>query len=174
MYTSLRFMPSLFHVLAVSNSTVPCPQFVGFGRYGHTKLPVHTYQNQHMGSQFQHVLTNANLCCVLPYKFHVFKLYGSGDMVTQNYQCVQSHETWFTSRTHSSNYDGVVTMLDYVFINLNLSCIQWYKFRVCRGKSSRDTVTQIYSCDQNHEKWFISRAHSSISNGMSHYVYIPL
>ena len=61
-----------------------------------------------------------------------------------------------------------------VFINLNLSCIQWYKFRVCRGKSSRDTVTQIYSCDQNHEKWFISRAHSSISNGMSHYVYIPL
>ena len=24
---------------------------------------------------------------------------GSGDMVTQNYQCVQNHETWFTSRT---------------------------------------------------------------------------
>ena len=153
---------------------IPCPQFVGFGRYGHTKLPVHTYQNQHMGSQFQHVLTNANLCCVLRYKFHVFKLYGSGDMVTQNYQCVQNHETWFTSRTHSSNYDGVVTMLDYVLINLNLCCIQWYKFRVCRGKGSRDTVTQIYSCDQNHEKWFISRAHSSISNGMSHYFYIPL
>ena len=99
------------------------------------------------------------------------RVYG---MVTQNYQCVQNHETWFTSRTHSSNYDGVVTMLDYVLINLNLCCIQWYKFRVCRGKGSRDTVTQIYSCDQNHEKWFISRAHSSISNGMSHYFYIPL
>ena len=32
---------------------VPRPQFVGFGRYGHTELPMRTYQNQHMGSQFQ-------------------------------------------------------------------------------------------------------------------------
>ena len=94
----------------------------------------------------QHILINANPCCVLRYKFHVFKLQGSGDMVTQNYQCVQNHETWFTSRTHSSNCDGDVTMLEHVFINLNLCCIQWYKFRVCRGKGSRDTVTQIYPC----------------------------
>ena len=44
MYTSLGFMPSLLHVLAVSNSTmqVPCPQFVGFGRCGHTESPMHT------------------------------------------------------------------------------------------------------------------------------------
>ena len=32
---------------------VPHPQFVGFGRYGHTELPMRMYQNQHMGSQFQ-------------------------------------------------------------------------------------------------------------------------
>ena len=98
-------------------------------------------------------------------KFHVIKWYGSVDMVTQNYQCIQNHETRFTSRTHSSNDDGDVTMLDHVFINLNLCSIQWYKFRVCRGKGSRDTVTQIYPCDQNHEKWYISLAHSSISDG---------
>ena len=49
----------------------------------------------------------------------------------------------FTSRIHSSNCDGDVTMLEYVFIYLNLCCIQWYKFRVCTGKGSRDTVTQI-------------------------------
>ena len=30
-----------------------------------------------------------------------------------------------------------------IFINLNLSCIQWYKFCVCRGKGSRDTVRRI-------------------------------
>ena len=83
-------------------------------------------------------------------------------MVTQNYQCVQNHETWFTSRTHSFNCDGDVTMLEHVFINFNLCCIQWCKFRVCRGKGSRDTVTRVH---QNHEKWFISRAHSSISDG---------
>ena len=118
---------------------------------------------------FRGILQIQIACCALRCKFHVIKWYGSGDMVTQNY-----HETWFTSRTHSSNYDGVVTMLDYVFINLNLCCIQWYKFHVCRGKGSRDTVTQIYPCDQNHEKWFISWAHGSISNGMSHYFYIPL
>ena len=104
-------------------------------------------------------------CCALRCKFHVIKWYSSGDMVTQNYHCIQNHETRFTSRTHSSNYDGDVTMLDHVFINLNLCCIQWYKFRVCGGKCSRDTVTQIYPCDQNHEKWCISRAHSSMSNG---------
>ena len=94
----------------------------------------------------QQILINANPCCVLRYKFHVFKLYGSGDMVTQNYQCVQNHETWFTSRTHSSDCDGDVTILEHIFINLNLCCIQWYKFRVCGGKGSRDTVTQIYPC----------------------------
>ena len=32
-------------------------------------------------------------------------------MVTQNYQGVQNHETWFTSRTHSSNCNGDVTIL---------------------------------------------------------------
>ena len=173
MYISLRFMPSLLHVLAVSNSTCSMSTVRRVREIWSHKI---TSAYVPKPTQFQHVLTNANLCCVLRYKFHVFKLYmyGSGGMVTQNYQCVQNHETWFTSRTHSSNYDGVVTMLDYVFINLNLCCIQWYKFHVCRGKGSRDTVTQIYSCDQNHEKWFISRAHSSISNGMSHYFYIPL
>ena len=28
-------------------------EFVGFGRYGHTELPMRTYQNQHMDLQFQ-------------------------------------------------------------------------------------------------------------------------
>ena len=70
------------------------------------------------------------------------RVYG---MVTQNYQCVQkNHETWLTSKTHSSNCDGDVTLLEHVFINLNLCCIQQYKFRVCRRKGSRDTVTQIF------------------------------
>ena len=67
-------------------------------------------------------------------------------MVTQNYQCVQNHETWFTSRTHSFNCDGDVTMLEHVFINFNLCCIQWCKFRVCRGKGSGDTIGQSYPC----------------------------
>ena len=46
------------------------------------------------------------------------------------------------------------------------------KFRVCRGKGSRDIVKQIYPCDQNHEKWFISQAHSPISNGNVTLLYI--
>ena len=46
-----------------------------------------------------------------------------------------------------SNCDGDVAMLEHVFINLNLCCIQCYKFHVCIGKEdSRDTVTQIYQC----------------------------
>ena len=39
-----------------------------------------------------------------------------------------------------------VTMLEHIFINLNLCCIQWYKFRVCRGEGSRDTVTNLPMC----------------------------
>ena len=81
MYTSLGFMPGLLHVLAVSNSTmqVPCPQFVGFGRCGHTESPMHTYENCNTwarSSKFnvdvmtlRHILINANPCCVLRYKF---------------------------------------------------------------------------------------------------------
>ena len=42
--------------------------------------------------------------------------------------------------------DGDVTLLEHVFINLILCCIQWYKFRVGEGKGSRDTVTQTYPC----------------------------
>ena len=91
-----------------------------------------------------------------------------------SHKITNAYRTMKHGLLQGSNYDGVITMLDYVFINLNLCCIQWYKFHVCRGKGLRDTVTQIYSCDQNHEKWFISQAHSSISNGMSHYFYIPL
>ena len=61
-------------------------------------------------------------------------------------KCVQNYETWFTSRTHSSSCDRHVTVLKHVFINLNLCCIQRYKFCVCRVKGSRDTVTQIFLC----------------------------
>ena len=91
----------------------------------------------------QHILINANPCCVLWYKFHAHKYYGSGVMVTQNYQCVQNQ---FTSRTHSSNRIGVVTWLEHVFIKFNLCCIQWYRFCVCRRKGSRDRVTQNDQC----------------------------
>ena len=94
----------------------------------------------------QHILININPCCVLGYKFHVFKLWVQEVWSHKNYQCVQNHEICFTSTTHSSNCDGEDTMLEHVFIHLNLYCIQWYKFRVCRGKSSKDTVTQIYPC----------------------------
>ena len=86
-------------------------------------------------------------------------------MVTQNYQCVQNHETWFISRTHSSTCDGDVTILKHVFRNLNPCCIQWYKFRGCWGKGSTDTVTQIYPCAPKSKKWLISRAHSFTSDG---------
>ena len=68
-----------------------------------------------------------------------FRRYG----YTNFYQWVQNHET---SRTTSFNCGGNVTMLEHVFINLNLCCIEWYKFHVCRGKGSRDTITQIYPC----------------------------
>ena len=40
------------------------------------------------------------------------------EMWSQNYQCVQNHETWFTSKTRSSNCDGIFTMLEHTFINL--------------------------------------------------------
>ena len=63
-----------------------------------------------------------------------------------SHKITRTVKTWFTSMTHGSNCDGDVTMLEHVFINLNLCCIQRYKFRVCRGKGSRDTVTQIYLC----------------------------
>ena len=46
----IRVMRLLYNERAVQ---VPCPQFVGFGRYGHTELPMSMYPNQHMGSQFQ-------------------------------------------------------------------------------------------------------------------------
>ena len=49
-------------------------------------------------------------------------------------------EIRFTSRTHNSNCNGDVTMLKHV------SIFAVYKFRVCRGKGSRDTVTHIYPC----------------------------
>ena len=78
----------------------------------------------------QHILINANYLCLQRYKFHVHKLYGSGDMVTQNYHYVHNHETQLTSRTHNSKCDGDVTMLKHVFINLNPCCVQWYKFHV--------------------------------------------
>ena len=163
---------------------VPRPQFVGFGRYGHTELPMRTYQTNTSARSsksnvdvtiLQHILINANPCCVLRYKFHVFKLQGSGDMVTQNYQCVQNHEAWFTSRTHSSNCDGDVTMLEHVFINLNLCCIQWYKFRVCRGKGSRDTVTQYLPvCIKIMKNGLFHGLTAPYLMGMSQYFYIPL
>ena len=89
-------------------------------------------------------------CCVLRCKFHVFKLQGSGDMVTQNYQCVRNHEIWFPSRTHSSNYDGDVTMLELVFINRTLCCIQWYKFHVCRGRVQEIQSHKLTCVLKNH------------------------
>ena len=65
----------------------------------------------------------------------------------------------------AARIDGDVTMLKHVFINLNPCCVQWYKFRVHRGKGSGDTVTQIYPFAPNHKTWLISLAHSSISDG---------
>ena len=70
-------------------------------------------------------------------------------------------------------------MLEHIFINLNLCCIQWYKFGVCRGKGSRDAVTQFTHVHQNHEyftahkvtyahqnhkAWLTSQVYSSKSN----------
>ena len=124
-------------------------------RYGHMKLPIHTYQNhttcsisQACSSKsyvdvsvLQHVLINANHWYLPWYKFHIHKLWGLEDsMVTQIYQCAQNHETQFTSRTHNFKCDGDVTMLKHVLLNLNPCCVHWYKFHVHRGK---DTVTQI-------------------------------
>ena len=95
-------------------------------------------------------------------------------MVTQNYQCVQNHETWFTSRTHSSNCDGDVTILEHVFINLNLCCIQWYTFRVCGGKGSRDTVHKFTRVYQNHKNGLFHRLTAPHLMGMSQYFYTAL
>ena len=120
---------------------------------------------------FRGILQIQIACCALLCKFHVIKWYV---LELWSHKITNAYRTMKHGLLQGSNYDGVITMLDYVFINLNLCCIQWYKFHVCRGKGLRDTVTQIYPCDQNHEKWFISRAHSSISNGMSHYFYISL
>ena len=49
-------------------------------------------------------------------------------------KCVQNHETCFTSRTHSSNCDGDVTMLEHVFINLNLAVSNGTSFVSVEGK----------------------------------------
>ena len=48
------------------------------------------------------IFINTNLCCLPLYKFHVYKLQGLGDTVTQGYQCIQNHETQFTSWTDNS------------------------------------------------------------------------
>ena len=73
-----------------------------------------------------------------------------------------------------SNCDGDVTILEHVFINLNFCCIQWYKFHVCRGKGSRDTVTQITCVHQNHKNGLFHGLTAPHLMGMSQYFYIPL
>ena len=103
------------------------------------------------------------------YKSHIqkivwFRRYGHTKL------CVQNHETWLTSRTHSSNCDGDITWLEHVFIKLILCSIQWYKFCVCRRKGSRDRVTQNYRCAPKSLKKF-SRAHSFLSDGDLTFTY---
>ena len=70
-------------------------------------------------------------------------------MVTQNYRCVQNHETL---KTHTSNCNGDVTMLEYVFINLNLQSYMW--------------VQEIQSNKFNH-------VHQIMKNGLFHGLTAP-
>ena len=63
-------------------------------------------------------------------------------------------------------------MPEHVFINLNLAIVE---FCVCRGKGSRDTVTNLPACVyQNHENGLFHRLTAPYLIGISKHTYTPL
>ena len=95
-------------------------------------------------------------------------------MVTQNYQCIQNHETWFTSRTHSSNCDGDVTILEHVFINLNFAVSNGTSFMSVEGRVQEIQSHKFTCVHQNHTNGLFHGLAAPHLMGMSQYSYIPL
>ena len=110
-------------------------------------------------------------CCVLWYRFHVHKWYGSGDTVTQNYQCVQSHETWFTSRTHSSNCDGNVSPYLNMFLYTSIFAVSnSTSFVSVDGRIQEIQSRKFTHVHQNHENGLFHRLTAPYLMEMSQYV----
>ena len=111
--------------------------------------------------------TKYNLVYCMHGSYYIFKLlavsYGTSSM-SFKLQSSWSHKITNAYRTMKHGLlQGLtapiamgITMLEQVFINVNLSCIQWYQ---------REGFKRYSQTHQNYEKWFISRVHSSISDG---------
>ena len=82
----------------------------------------------------------------------------------QNYQCVQNHETWLTSRTRMSQYLNRFLETSIFAVSNGTS------FMSVEGRVQEIQSHKFTRVHPNH-KWFISRAHSSTSDGD---VTIPL
>ena len=93
-------------------------------------------------------------------------------MVTQNYQCIQNHETWFILRTHRSNCNRDVTMLEHVFINFNLCCIQCTSFVSVEGRVDEIQSHKLTRVHQNHINGLFHGLTAPYLMGMSQYFYI--
>ena len=107
----------------------------------------------------QHILINANPCCVLQYMFRIRKL--CSHKITDAYRTMK-HVCFKGSPLQ------IGCTLEHIYINLDPCCVQWYKFHVYRGKSSGHTCSHTHLpiyVHQNRETWLMSWAHSSISHG---------
>ena len=95
-------------------------------------------------------------------------------MVTQNYQCVQNHETWFTSRTHSSNCDGDVTILEHVLQTSIFAVSNDTSFVSVEGKVQEIQSLKFTNVHQNHKNGLYHGLIAPHLMGMSEYFYISL
>ena len=71
----------------------------------------------------------------------------------------------FTSSTHDSNCDGNVTMLEHVLQTSIFAVSNGTSFKSVEGMLQWIQSHKLTLVHQNHEKWFISWAHSSKSDG---------
>ena len=143
---------------------VPCPQFVVFRRYGHTKLPMCT-ESWNMvyfkDSQLQ-LWWGCHYAWTDLYKPQ--SLLYPMVQVSQIYACAPNQEKWFISQAHGSKFDGDVTILLHTFINFNLGAWSTNVFSVTASrlevKSNRNRQI-LYTCSRRgawqSQWWLVER-----------------
>ena len=125
-------------------------------------------------------LKTINAC----YKYKLLAVSYGTNAISSTVQEIQSHkithvyrtrhETWFTSRTHSSNHDGDFTQLEHDFIKLNLFVSNGTSFRSADRRVQEIQSHTKLPVHQNHKNDLFHGLTAPYLMGMSQYFYIPL